>query len=301
MDGKVVVVTGAGRGIGRSIAITAAEQGARVVVNDLGTGPAGDGANDTGPAQEVVAEITAAGGEAVANTESVASAESAETIVATALDTFGQIDVVVNNAGILRDRIFHQMTAEEWDPVINTHLMGSFYVSRAAAPHFRSQESGTFVQMISTSGLIGNFGQSNYAAAKAGMVALSKSIALDMARYGVRSNALAPFAWSRLAGTIPPKTEEERLRVERLKTMTTDKVAVVATFLASDISAPATGQIFGVRQNEVFLFSQPRPLRSVHRAEGWTPATLAEHMATAFEPSYYPLDRTSDVISWDPI
>ncbi len=213
LDGKVAVVTGAGRGIGRATALALAHEGALVVVNDLGAGVDGEG-SDISPAQEVVGEIEKAGGKAVANGDSVADWDGATNIVACALDTFGRIDCVVNNAGILRDRIFHKMAPEEWDAVIGVHLPGSFYVSRAAAPHFRKQESGAFVHMTSTSGLIGNFGQANYAAAKLGIAALSKSIALDMSRFNVRSNCISPFAWSRMIGSIPTDTPEQNARLE---------------------------------------------------------------------------------------
>jgi NAD(P)-dependent dehydrogenase (short-subunit alcohol dehydrogenase family) len=300
LDGKVIVVTGAGRGIGREIALLAAREGAKVVVNDLGGSAEGEGA-DQAPARQVVGEIAAVGGTAVASGDSVSDAKGADAIVKTALDAFGRIDCVVNNAGILRDRIFHRMSVADFEAVIQVHLMGSFYVSKAAALHFREQESGAFVHFTSTSGLIGNFGQANYAAAKMGIVGLSKSIALDMARFNVRSNCISPFAWSRLIGTIPTATAEEQARVERIKTMSADKIAPLAVFLASDLSKDVTGQIFAVRKNEVFLMSQPRPIRSAHRDGGWTPQALAETMLPAFKPSFYPLDRSADVFSWEPM
>src|SRR5215472_16662108 len=246
LEGKVVIVTGAGRGIGREVALAAAREGAKVVVNDLGGAVDGEGASNA-PAQEVVDEIKRDGGQAVANFDSVAEPGPAANIVKTAVDTFGRIDGVVNVAGILRDRIFHRMSVVDWDLVLKVHLFGTFYVSRAAATHFREQESGTFVHFTSTSGLIGNFGQANYAAAKMGIVGLSKSIALDMERFNVRSNCLAPFAWSRLIGTIPADTEEEKARVERVKRMTPSTIAPLAVFLASPLSDGITGQIFGVR------------------------------------------------------
>ncbi len=300
LEGKVVVVTGAGGGIGRDMALAMAAAGARLVVNDIGASVAGEG-SDSAPAQKVVAEIRAAGGEAVANTDSVAEAASAQRIVDAALDQFGRIDGVVNNAGILRDRFFHKMGLDEWDAVIKVHLYGAYHVSRAAAPHFKQQGSGNYIHMTSTSGLIGNFGQANYSAAKLGIVALSKSIALDMQKFNVRSNCIAPFAWSRMIGSIPVDTPEQEARVERIKQMTPAKIAPLAICLASDLSADTNGQIFAVRNNEIFLISQPRPVRSVHRSEGWTPESVAAHALPALRAMYYPLDRSADVFSWDPV
>ncbi|MCC5808918.1 MAG: SDR family NAD(P)-dependent oxidoreductase [Ectothiorhodospiraceae bacterium] len=300
MDGKVVIVTGAGGGIGRDIALMMAEHGARVVVNDIGASLDGEGL-DVGPAEKVVQEIREKGGEAVANTDSVAEAANARKIVETAMDSFGRIDTVVNNAGILRDRFFHKMSEPEWDAVIKVHLYGSYYVSRAAAPHMKDQASGSFVHMTSTSGLIGNFGQANYSAAKLGIVALSKSIALDMQRFNVRSNCIAPFAWSRMISSIPTDTPEEQARVAKLQQMTPNKVAPMAVYLASDDAAEVNAQIFAVRNNEIFLVSQPRPVRSVHRSEGWTPETIASHGVPALKSSFFELDRSGDVFTWDPV
>ena len=300
LQDKVVIVTGAGRGIGREIALELGRLGAAVVVNDIGTSIGGEGTS-TEPAQQVVDEIVAAGGSAIADTHSVAQWESAQAIIATAIDRFGRLDGVVNNAGILRDRFFHNMDPEEWRAVIDIHLNGSFYVSRAAATLFRAQSGGTYVHMVSTSGLIGNFGQANYSAAKLGMVALSKSIAMDMARYGVRSNCISPFAFSRMIGSMPTETDEQRARVERLKVMDPAKVAPLAAFLTSDQATDVSGQIFAVRANEIFLMSQSRPLRGMHRSDGWTAETIANHAMPAMRGSFYPLDRSQDVFTWDPI
>jgi NAD(P)-dependent dehydrogenase (short-subunit alcohol dehydrogenase family) len=300
LDGKVVIVTGAGRGIGREIALLAAAEGAKVVVNDLGGAADGDG-QSAAPAEEVVELIRQKGGIAVANVDSVAEAVAANNIVKTALDAFGRVDGIVNNAGILRDAIFHKMSVVDFELVIKVHLMGSFYMSHAAARLFREQGSGALVHFTSTSGLVGNFGQANYAAAKMGIVGLSKSIALDMARFNVRSNCVSPFAWSRLIGTIPTNTEAEKARVARIQAMGPEKIAPLSVFLLSDAAKDVTGQIFGVRMNEIFLMSQSRPVRSVHRAEGWTCRTLAEHGMPALKASFYPLDRSADVFSWDPI
>jgi NAD(P)-dependent dehydrogenase (short-subunit alcohol dehydrogenase family) len=300
LENKVVAVTGGGRGIGREIALCCAAEGAAVVVNDLGTSGEGGGA-DKGPANEVAEEIVSAGGRAVANQANVADEAGAASIVADAINAFGRIDGVVNNAAIMRDRIFHKMSADDWKTIIDVDLTGAFLVSKAAAPYFKEQNSGHFVHLTSASGLIGNFGQANYSAAKLGIVGLSNSIALDMQRYGVTSNAICPFAWSRLTGTIPTATDEERIRVERMKSMTPAKIAPMATFLCSELANGISGQIFGVRKNEVFLFNMPRPVRGIHRSEGWTPRSIADELIPAFRPSMQPLQRSSDVFCWDPV
>ena len=300
VEGKVVLVTGAGGGIGRDIALAMARHGARVVVNDIGAAVDGAG-HSAGPAQQVVDEIHALGGEAVPSTDSVADAAAAARMVQCAVDNFGRIDAVVNNAGILRDRFFHKMSLDEWDSVIKVHLYGTYFVSRAAATFFKAQNAGAMVHMTSTSGLIGNFGQANYAAAKLGIAALSKSIALDMLKFNVRSNCIAPFAWSRMIGAIPTDTDEQKARVAKIQQMTPSKIAPLAVYLASDAAREVNGQIFSVRNNEISLISQPRPVRSVHRSEGWTPQSIAEHAMPAMRASFFPLDRSADVFSWDPV
>ena len=301
LKGRTIIVTGAGRGIGRGIAVLAGQYGANVVVNDAGVGPGGEGADD-GPAHEVVAEITAAGGSAIAAVASVAAPDSAQAIVDLAISKYGGLDSVINNAGILRDNIFHKMPVEDFDTVVRVHLGGSFYMSRAAAEHYRAQGSGTFVHMTSTSALIGNFGQANYAAAKMGIIGLSKSIALDMARFGVRSNCVAPFAWSRLIGTIPEdSTPEQKRRVDRMRSMDPESIAPLVLFLASDLSAGITAQVFGVRKNELMLFSDTRPIRTVHRETGWSIETVQAHFAPAVIGSLQPLQRSPELFSWDPI
>lgn len=300
LQGKVVVVTGAGNGIGRAIALAMAREQAAVVVNDIGTGLSGEG-RDATPGQQVVDAICAAGGRAMLSTDSVAEAAGAERIVQSAVDAFGRIDAVVNNAGILRDAIFHKLSVADWEAVIQVHLHGSFYMSRAAAGFFKEQQSGALVHMTSTSGLIGNLGQANYSAAKLGIVALSKSIALDMARFNVRSNCISPFAWSRMTSSVPTDTPEKAARVERNKQMTPENIAPVAVYLASDAAQHVNAQVFAVRNNEIFLMSQPRPLRSVHSGEGWTPQSVAEHAMPALRGSFVGLERSSDVFSWDPI
>lgn len=300
VEGKVVVVTGAGRGIGAAIAKLMAQEGAKVVVNDIGASLTGEGGDRT-PAQAVVEEIHKAGGEAVPNYDSVAEFASAAKIIECAVDSFGRIDCVVNNAGILRDVIFHKMTEDDWDAVINVMLKGAFNTCRNAADHFRKQESGSFIHMTSTSGLIGAMGQVNYGAAKMGMAALSKNIAIDMQRFGVRSNCIAPVAWTRMTASIPAKDPASAKRVEQRKQVTAEHNAPLAVFLASDAAKDVTGQVFSVRKNEIFLMSQPRPLRGIHRSEGWSARDCAEHMLPAFKPWFFPLDRTADVFSWDSI
>jgi NAD(P)-dependent dehydrogenase (short-subunit alcohol dehydrogenase family) len=291
LEGIVALVTGAGSGIGRETASRFAAEGAIVAAADLRA--------DT--AAQTAATIQEAGGVAAGLEMDVTSSASVAESVERIVSERGRIDVVVNNAGILRDVIFHRMSPEDWLAVINVHLNGSFYVSRAAAGHFRRQESGAFVHMTSTSGLIGNFGQANYSAAKLGIAALSKSIALDMARYNVRSNCIAPFAWSRMTSSIPAETPEQKARVAGLQQMTPDKNAPLAVFLASDAAKGVSGQVFAARMNEIFLFSQPRPIRSVHRGEGWTPELIAEHAYPALKAGMLPLDRSADVFCWDPV
>jgi NAD(P)-dependent dehydrogenase (short-subunit alcohol dehydrogenase family) len=300
VSNKVAIVTGGGRGIGRAIALALAREGARVVVCDVGASLQGAG-TDAGPAGGVVAEIKQLGGEAIASTLSIAEPKNADEIVKAALDAFGRVDILVNNAGILRDVIFHKMSWSDWSDVLAVHLNGSFNMSRACASHFREQNSGAYVHMTSTSGLVGNFGQANYMAAKLGIMGLSRAIALDMARFKVRSNCIAPFAWTRMIDSIPAQTEEEKRRVERFQQMTPEKIAPLVVYLASDRAEGISGQIFAVRNNEVFLFNQPRPIRSIHRSDGWTPQKLDEQLKGAFAPSFTPLERSGDVFSWDPV
>jgi len=300
LKGRVAVVTGAGRGIGREIALMMGQAGARVVVNDFGGREDGTG-GESSPADQVVKAIREAGGEAVGSYDSVASMAGGQRIVQTALDAFGRVDIVVNNAGILRDRMIFNMTEEEWDAVIAVHLKGSFAVTRAAAPRFREQRWGRFINMTSTSGLVGNIGQANYAAAKLGIVGLTRVTALDMARYNVTANCISPFAWTRLIGTIPTETPEQKARVAKLEKMSPRDIAPLAVYLASEEAARVSGQIFGVRGKEVFVFSQPRPVRSIHHAEGWTPERLADVFQGTLAHHLAPLETSGQYFSYDPL
>jgi NAD(P)-dependent dehydrogenase (short-subunit alcohol dehydrogenase family) len=301
LAGKVAVVTGAGRGIGRAVAMAMAAQGARVVVNDAGA--AIDGAVDCRAdcAVDVVREIRSAGGEAVAHVESIATPQGAASLIQCAQDTWGRIDAVVNNAGILRDGLFHKMSVEDWRAVLDVHLNGSFLVARAAAVPFREQQAGAYVFMTSTSGLVGSLGQANYAAAKMGIAGLSRSIAIDMARFNVRSNCIAPWAHTRMIEAIPADTPGQRTTHERMRAIEPQHVAPLAVFLASDLAASVTGQILGMRANELFLFSQPRPVRSIHSAQGWTSRGIAAHALPALRHQFIPLETSEDFFCWDPL
>jgi Dehydrogenases with different specificities (related to short-chain alcohol dehydrogenases) len=299
LSGKVVLVTGAAGGIGKECALLAAREGAKVVVNDLGGSVSGGDLGDAGPAEATAQEIRAAGGEAVSNSDSVADMAGVRRMFEQAMDTFGGLHAVVNPAGILRDKMFHKMDEADWDAVIQVHLRGAFNVTRATIEHFRDQQDGSYVHFTSTSGLIGNIGQANYAAAKLGVMGLSRIVAMEGAAKNVRSNIIAPFAWTRMIATIPIKDEASAQRVERMKNfMRADQVAQVAVALAA---SDVTGQIFAVRGNEVVLFNQPRPVKSVTKVEGWTPESLIAQAFPAMKASFTDLGATASVFPYDPV
>lgn len=302
LDGKVVVVTGGGNGIGKECALLAGREGACVVVNDLGGGLKGEDAGSAGPAEQVAQEIRAAGGKAVSNSDSVSDYDAVVAMMEQAKKEFGGLHAVINPAGILRDGMFHKMTPDDWRAVIDVHLHGAFNVTRATIEHFREQQDGSYVLFTSTSGLIGNIGQANYAAAKLGVMGLSRIIAMENAQKNVRSNIIAPFAWTRMIASIPVKDEASAQRVERFKrSMRADQVAQMAVALCADGAKDTSGQIFAVRGNEVFLFNQPRPIRGMARLEGWSPSSIIEHALPAMKANYTDVGASASVFPWDPV
>ncbi|AMK25615.1 SDR family NAD(P)-dependent oxidoreductase [Sphingobium sp. TKS] len=302
LDGKVVLVTGGAGGIGRECALLAAREGARVVVNDIGQGVLPDQPDKVSTAETTAAEIRASGGDAVSNSDSVTEFAAVMGMVEQAITLFGGLDAVINPAGILRDNMLHKMTEADWDSVIAVHLRGAFNISRAAVGHFRDQGQGAFVHFGSTSGLIGNLGQSNYGAAKMGVAGLSRILAMEGASRGIRSNVIAPFAWTQMTASIPVRDEASRLRVARFREgMRADQVAPLAVALASDGAADVTGQIFGARGNEVILFSQPRPVGSASRPDGWSASGLVEAGLPSLRARFTDLGASASIFNYDPI
>ena len=296
---KVAVVTGAGRGIGRGIALALAEEGAKVVVNDLGVERDGTSATRS-PADEVVAEIKKKGGEAVVNFDSVATTEGGNNIIQTAIDKFGRIDILVNNAGILRDRMVFNMSPEEWDAVIKVHLYGVFNCTKPAAVLMRQQRSGRIINMTSASGLSGYSGQANYSAAKGGIAGFTRTCALDLGKYGITVNSIAPGAATRMT------TSEEFMAATKIRAERgvgtgqagpgllppAEDIAPIVVYLATDAAANINGYVFGTSGYQISLHAHPLPVKSIHKDGRWTldeldkiiPTTLAEGLENPAPP-----------------
>jgi len=282
LDGKVALVTGAGIGIGRGEALFLAEEGARVVVNDLGVELDG-GAAEAGVARKVVDEIEAMGGEAVANTDSVADYQAAKKMIGQAVDAFGRFDILVNNAGVIRDKIVYKMDEDMFDLVVAVHLKGTFNTGRWACEYFREKgEGGRVINTTSAAGLVGNFGQSNYSAAKAGIAAMTLVWSREMEKYGVTVNAIAPAARTRMTmsafGDLEPDEDEE----DDFDAMAPENVAPLVAYLASDAAADVNGQVIGISGGEIEIFEPWQPIESLSRDGQWTPAELAEAMKKFF-------------------
>ncbi len=300
LEGKVAIVTGAGRGIGRAIALHLAEHGASLVVNDAGVELDGSGGSPE-PALSAADEINRRGGRAVASTDAVGTFEAAERIVALARGEFGAVDILVNNAGITRDRMIFNMTEAEWEAVLRVNLVGTFACMRAVLPSMRERRYGRVVNMISTAGVIGNVGQANYAASKGGIVALTRVCALDMARYGVTANCVAPFAYTRMTESIKGATPAQVEYLREAKKSVPEHVAPLVTYLASDLAQDVTGQILGVRGKEIFLYSQPRPVHAVGDLEGWTPEKIARAVNSWLRTRLTPLETDLEVFKLPPL
>ena len=276
LDGRVAVVTGSGRGIGRGIALCLASEGAKVVVNDPGSTVDGRG-KEGDPAHEVVEEIKKAGGQAVANYDSVADFAASERIIKTAVDSFGRIDILVNNAGILRDKSVVKMDESDFDAVLGVHLKGTFNCGRHALPLMREQNYGRVINITSSAGLRGNFGQSNYSAAKAGIMGLTFTWALECGKYGITVNAMAPAGLTRMVGLIPGM-EGKPMAPE----MDPGQNAAMIAFLASEKAAHVNGQIFGRRGFAFTLFQTPRPIAAMYKPGGLSPAEIAANFDGVF-------------------
>jgi NAD(P)-dependent dehydrogenase (short-subunit alcohol dehydrogenase family) len=300
LNGKVAIITGSGRGIGRAMAEAMAKSGARVIVNDPGMAQSGEG-EDKGPAEEVVDAIKAAGGEAAPNFDSVVSFEGTTNMVNQALETYGRLDIVVNNAGVLRDRMLHKMSPEDWQLVQDVHLGGHFNMCRAAINVFREQQSGRVINFTSTSGLIGNLGQTNYGSAKLGIMAFTHILAMESKPKNITVNVIAPFAWTRMTASIPVTDEASQARVDNIKKMKPEFIANLVIYLCSDAAGEITGQTFGVRAGEIILFGPPQPLRSVHHAQGWTPEEIGEKAMGALSPFFTPPRVSADLFPYEPM
>ena len=292
LDGRVAICTGSGRGVGAEVAKLMAANGAKVIVNDPGVGGGGEG-GDKGPAEQIADEIRAGGGEASANFGSVTSFEDCVQMVAQARDEFGRCDIIFNPAGILRDRMFHKMSPDDWQAVIDVHLTGHFNVCRAAINLFREQEYGRVVMVSSTSGLLGNVGQANYGAAKLGIVALARIMAMENASKGVRVNVICPSADTRMTRSVPTPKDPDMAaaRDERLRRSRADAIAPLCVFLASEQAEYVNGQVFHQRAGELSLYGMPQPVRMVHHNGGWTPELIDEVAMPALSNQFSPIEN----------
>ncbi len=300
LEGNVAVVTGAGRGIGREIALAMAKQGARLVVNDTGVSIDGK-SNDRSIIEKTAAEINGNNEQAIANTDSVATWEGGQRIIQTAVDNFGRVDILVNNAGITRNRICYKLTEQEWKEALDVNLHGTFFCSRAALSFMRKQEYGRLVHITSTSGLFGTIGHTNYGTAKMAVTGLSRNIALETRRLNITSNCIAPFAWTRLVETSPDETDEAKKQIEMMKRLSPKDIAPLAVYLGSRASGEISGQIFGSRGKEIYLFSQPRIKRGMHNANGWTVQGLSETLPGVMKGLFAPLETSAEYFSWPPL
>ncbi|MBM3118418.1 MAG: SDR family oxidoreductase [Chloroflexi bacterium] len=291
LKGKVAIVTGAGRGIGRGEALALASEGAKVVVNDLGGATDGTGVGSS-PAEEVVAEIKKMGGQAVANYDSVATAQGGENIVKTAIDKFGKLDILVNNAGILRDRMVYNISEEDWDLVLKVHLYGHFNTIKPACAFFRQQRYGRIINTSSIAGLCGTtYGQANYGAAKEGIVGLTRKVARDMGRYGVTCNCIRPNAGTRLTLSDEMRKSWPKEAIEKLEQMKPEDIAPLVVWLASDDAANVNGRAFFIETGRVGLYSEPVLEKQLVKAGGWTIDELFMFM---------PATMTGELVNPDP-
>jgi NAD(P)-dependent dehydrogenase (short-subunit alcohol dehydrogenase family) len=297
IDGRVAIITGGARGIGASISRLFAEQGASLVINDLGGAPDGSG-SDGGPAKEIADEITAKGGSAVSDGGDIADVATGERLVKTAVEQFGKLDIVVNVAGILRDRMIFNLVEADWDAVIRVHLKGHYSTVRPASAYWREQRNpqGHYrvINFTSVSGLDGSPGQPNYAAAKMGIVGLTYSLAQGLARYGVTANAIAPGAATRLTATVPSdkRVQREDRPAEEDRRMSPDNIAPVALYMASEASDWLTGRVVSSSGYEVGLYENPQIIRQVSAPEPWEYDRLASALESSFRPAANGLPRS---------
>ena len=299
-NSQVVVITGAGRGIGLGLARYLASQRAAVVINDSGVELNG-APGDAELAERMAAEIREGGGQAVASNASVADGATGPQLVELALKSFGRLDGWVNAAAITRDRMLFNMTDEAWSQVNATNLSGTFFCMRAALKHFKEQKAGRLLNLISTAGLIGNIGQANYAASKAGVFALTRVAALEMVRYGVSVNCVAPFAHTRMTDSIKGTTPEQVAYVERARMAKVEHVVPLLAFLLSADAEGISGQVFGARGNEVFLFSQPQPMATIGQSGGWTAQSLKRAIDEQLRGSFASLQTDLELFQSEPL